>query len=51
MSTGFPRPLRQVVLVQRLSDERLNHRLAAHVQLHRLVEFLEPGAGESAFTR
>lgn len=38
--------LRQVVLVQRLADERLDHRLAAHVQLRRLVEFREHGGGE-----
>jgi hypothetical protein len=51
MSTGLPRALRQVVLVQRLADERLDHRLAAHVQLRRLVEFLGHGGGESTFAR
>jgi hypothetical protein len=41
----------KMVLVKRLTDERFDHCLAAHVELRRLVEFLEHGAGESTFTR
>src|ERR1039457_4464066 len=46
-STGFPSALRRGVLVQRLADESLDHRLAAYVQLRRrVVELLEHGGRE-----
>lgn len=47
MSTGLPQALRQAVLVQRLANERLDHRMAAHVQLRRsLIEFLKHAGGQ-----
>ena len=50
--TRLPCFLGEMVLIERLADQSLNYRLAAHAQLGSgLVEFLQHGAVKSALTQ